>query len=156
MLQTVHFPWLTDSEQQCRHLQEIRTCQTSRSRQSVWCNNLSAISFTLTPPTPVFSLSSSPMDHYQPLHRELLRPTGGAGIKAPPDAALLLTEKVILLCSTCRVGGSWLLLFLVTARVFVIFNCGGKFSAGASKFIVSDERSLVGAAAGRHPVPDHE
>ena len=32
MLQTVRFPWLTESEQQCRHLQEIRTCQTSRSR----------------------------------------------------------------------------------------------------------------------------
>ena len=45
-LQTVRFPWLTDTEQQRRQLQEIRTCRTSKSRQSFWCNNLSAISFT--------------------------------------------------------------------------------------------------------------
>ena len=36
ILQTVRFPWFTDSEQKCRQLQEIRTCRTSRSRQSVW------------------------------------------------------------------------------------------------------------------------
>ena len=38
--------------------------------------------------------------------------------------------------------------------VFVMFKSGGKFSAGASRFVVSDERSLVSATAGRHPVPD--
>ena len=106
MLQTVRFPWFTDSEQQCRQLQEIRTCRTcrtSRSRQSVWCNNLSAISFMLTPPTPVSSSSSSPIYHSQPLHRESLRPTGGAGIKAPPDVAPLLTRKVIHGVSRCVV-----------------------------------------------------
>ena len=54
-LQTVRFPWLTDSEQQCRQLQEIRTCRTSKSLQPFWCNNLSATSFTLTPSTPVSS-----------------------------------------------------------------------------------------------------
>ena len=68
-LQTVRFPWLTDSEQQCRQLQEIRTCRTSKSRQPFWCNNLYSISFTLTPPTPVSSSSSSPVDRSQPLHR---------------------------------------------------------------------------------------
>ena len=76
-------------------IQEIRMCRTSKSRQSVWCNNLSAISFTLTPPTPGSSSSSSPIDRSQPLHWELLRPTGGAGIKAPPDVAPLLTKEVI-------------------------------------------------------------
>ena len=95
MLQAVRFPWLTNFEQQCRQLHEIRTCQTSRSRQPIWCNNLSAISFMLTPPTPVSSSSSSPVDHSQPLHRESLHPTGGAGIKAPPDVAPYLTKRVI-------------------------------------------------------------
>ena len=94
-LQTVRFPGLTDSEQQCRQLQEIRKCRTSKSRQPFWCSNLSAISFTLTPPTPVSSSSSSPVDRSQPLHRESLRPTAGAGIKAPPDVALFLTKRVI-------------------------------------------------------------
>ena len=93
-LQTVRVPWLTDPEQQCRQLQEIRTYRTSKSRQPFWCNNLSAISFTLTPPTPVSSSSSSPVDHSQPLHQESLRPTGGAGIKVPPDVALFLTNRV--------------------------------------------------------------
>ena len=114
MLQTVRFPWFTDSEQQCRELQEIRTCRTSRSRQPFWRNNLSAISFTLMPPTPVSSSSSSPIDRSQPLHRESLRLTGGAGIKAPPDVAPLLTKEVIHGVSRCVVltgsedpGCSW-------------------------------------------------
>ena len=156
MLQTVRFPWFTDSEQKCRQLQEIRTCRTSRSRQSVWCNNLSAISFTLTPPTPVFSSSSSPMDRYQPLHRELLRPTGGAGIKVPPDVAPLLTVKVIHRVCRCVVltgsedpgcscswslrGSTSLALFPPTSECSSVFTCGGgKFAAGASRFVVSDE-----------------
>ena len=93
-LQTVRVPWLTDYEQQCRQLQEIRTCRTSKSRQPFWYNNLSAISFTLTPTTPVSSSSSSPVDRSQPLHQESLRPTGGAGIKVPPDVALFLTKRL--------------------------------------------------------------
>ena len=55
--------------------------RTSKSRQPFWCRNVSATSFMLTPPTPVSSSSSSPVDRSQPVHRESLRPTGGAGIK---------------------------------------------------------------------------
>ena len=102
-LQTVRLPWLTDTEQQCRQLQEIRTCRTSKSRQPFWCNNLSATSFTLTPPTPESLSSSSPVDHSQPLHWESLRPKGGAGIIAPPDVALFLTKRDILGVSRCVV-----------------------------------------------------
>ena len=77
-LQTVLLPWFADIEQQCRQLQEIRTCRTSESSQPFWCNSLPATSFTLTPPTPESSSSSSPVDRSQPLHRESLRPTGDA------------------------------------------------------------------------------
>ena len=48
-LQTVLLPLFADTEQQCRQLQEIRTCRTSESRQPLLCNSLSATSFTLTP-----------------------------------------------------------------------------------------------------------
>ena len=40
-LQTVLFPLFTDIAQQCRQLQEIRTCRTSESRQPLLCNSLS-------------------------------------------------------------------------------------------------------------------
>ena len=158
-LQTVRFPWLTDSEQQCRQLQEIRTCRTSKSRQPFCCNNLSATSFTLTPPTPVSSSSSSPVDRSQPLYQESLRPTGGAGIKATPDVALFLTKRVIHgVCRCVVLTGSEHIACPIPADVgvFVMFISGGKFSAGSSRFVASIERSLVSSAAGRHTVPDHE
>ena len=102
-LQTVLLPWFADTEQQCRQLQEIRTCRTSESRQPFWCNSLSATSFTLTPPTPESSSSSSPVDRSQPRHRESLRPTGDAGIISPPDVALFLTTRYINGVSCCVV-----------------------------------------------------
>ena len=77
--QTVLLPLPADAEQQCRQLQEIRTCRTSESRQPLLCCSLSAISFTLTPPTSESSSSSSPVDRSQPLHRESLRPSGDPG-----------------------------------------------------------------------------
>ena len=82
-LQTVLLPLFPDIEQQYKQLQDIQTCQTSQSRQPLWCNNLSTTYFTLTPPTPESSSSSSPVDHSQPLHRESLRPSGDSGISPP-------------------------------------------------------------------------
>ena len=102
-LQTVILPLFPDIEQQCKQLQEIRTCRTSESRQPLLCNNLSATSFTLTPPTPESSSSSSPVDRSQPLHRESLRPSGDAGIVLLPDAALSLTMRYINGVSRCVV-----------------------------------------------------
>ena len=61
-LQTVLLPLFPEIEQQCKQLQDIQTCRTSQSRRPLWCNNLSATSFTLTPPTPESSSSSSPVD----------------------------------------------------------------------------------------------
>ena len=102
-LQTVLLPLFPDIEQQCKQLQDIRTCRTSESRQPLLCNNLSATSFTLTPPTPESSSSSSPVDHSQPLHRESLRPSGEAGILPPPDVAVSLTMRYINGVSRCVV-----------------------------------------------------
>ena len=52
--QTVLLPLPIDAEQQCRQLQEIRTCRTSESRQPLLLCSLSAISFMLTPPMPEY------------------------------------------------------------------------------------------------------
>ena len=70
--ETVLLPLTTDAEQQCRQLQEIRTCRTSESRQPLLLCSLSAISSTHTPPwnTPEFSSFSSSVDRFQPLRRE--------------------------------------------------------------------------------------
>ena len=57
--------------------------------------NLSATSFTLTPPLPESSSSSSPVDHSQPLHRESLRPSGDAGLSPLPHVAASLTMSFI-------------------------------------------------------------
>ena len=94
-LQTVLLPFFPEIEQQCKQLQDIQTCRTSQSRQPLWCSNLSATSFTLTPPTPESSSSSSPIDRSQPLHRESLRPSGDAGISPPPYVAASLTMSFI-------------------------------------------------------------
>ena len=102
-LQTVLLSLFADIEQQCRQLQEIRTCQTSESRQPLLCNSLSATSFTLTSPTRESSSSSSPVDCSQPLHRESLGPSGDAGIVPPPDVALSLTMRYINGVSRCVV-----------------------------------------------------
>ena len=102
-LQTVLLLLFADTEQQCRQLQEIRTCRTSESRQPLLCCNLSATSFTLTPPTPESSSSSSPVDHSQPLHQESLRPSGDAWVLPPPDVALFLTTIYINGVSRCVV-----------------------------------------------------
>ena len=101
--QTVLLPLPADAEQQCRQLQEIRTCRTSESRQPLLFCSLSAISFTLTPPTPEFSSSSSSVDRSQPLHRESLRPSGDALIVPTPDVSLFLTTKFINGVSRCVV-----------------------------------------------------
>ena len=90
-LQTVLIPLFPEIEQQCKQLQDIQTSRTSQSRRPLWCNNLSATSFTLTPPTPESSSSPSPVDRSQPLHRESLRPSGDAGISPPPYVATYLT-----------------------------------------------------------------
>ena len=100
-LQTVLLPLFADVEQQCRQLQEIRTCRTSESRQSLLYNSLSATSFTLMPPTR--ESSSSSVDRSQPLHRESLRPSGDAGIVPPPDVALSLSMRYIDGVSRCVV-----------------------------------------------------
>ena len=102
-VQTVLLPLFADTEQQCRQLQEIRTCRTSESRQPLLCNSLSATSFTLMPPTPESSSSSSPVDCSQPLHRESLRPSGDAWIVPPPDVALFVTMRYINGVSRCVV-----------------------------------------------------
>ena len=102
-LLTVLLPLFADTEQQCRQLQEIRTCRTSESRQPLLCCSLSATSFTLTPPTPESSSSSSPVDHSEPLHRESLRPSGDAWVVPPPDVALFLTTRYINGVSHCVV-----------------------------------------------------
>ena len=91
-LQTVLLPLFPEIEQQCKQLQDIQMCRTSQSLRPLWCNNLSATSFTLTPPTPE---SSSPVDRSQPLHRESLRPSGDAGISPPPYVAASLTMSFI-------------------------------------------------------------
>ena len=106
-LQTVLLPLFADAEQQCRQLQEIRTCRTSESRQPLLCCSLSAISFTLAPPTPESSSSSSPVDRSQPLHRESLRPSGDAWIVPPPDVSLFLTTRYINGVSRCVVFPGW-------------------------------------------------
>ena len=87
-LQTVLPPLFEDTEQQCRQLQEIRMCRTSESRQPLLSKNLSATSFTLTPPTP-------PVDLSRRLHRESLRPSGDAGISPLPYVAASLTMSFI-------------------------------------------------------------
>ena len=94
-LQTVLLPLFPEIEQQCKQLQDIQTCRTSQSHRPLWCNNLSATSFTLTPPTPESSSSSSPVDHSQPLHRESLRPLGDAGVSPPPYVAASLTRSYV-------------------------------------------------------------
>ena len=99
-LQTVLPPLFADAEQQCTQLQEIRTWRTSESRQPLLCCSLSAISFTLTLPTPESSSSSSPVDRSQPLHRESLRPPDDAWIVPPPDVPLFLTTRYTASLST--------------------------------------------------------
>ena len=94
-LQTVILPLFPEIEQQCKQLQDIQTSRTLQSRPPLWCNNLSATSFTLTPPTPESSSSSSPVDRSQPLHRESLHPSGDAGISPPPYVATSLTMSFI-------------------------------------------------------------
>ena len=96
--ETVLLPLPTDAEQQCRQLQKIRTCHTSESRQPLLLCSLSAISFMRTPPwnTPEFSSS---VDHFQPLRRESLRPSGDTWIVPLADVPLFLTTKC-----TNRVG----------------------------------------------------
>ena len=101
--QTVLLPLPADAEQQCRQLHEIRTCRTSESRQPLLCGSLSAISFTLTPPTLESMSSSSPVDRSQPLHRESLRPSGDAWIVPQPDVSLFLTTRYINGVSRCVV-----------------------------------------------------
>ena len=78
-------------------------CQTSESRQPLLCNNVSVTSFTLTPPTPESSSSSSPADRYQPLNRELLRPSSDTWIVTPPGVSLFLTSRNITGVSRCVV-----------------------------------------------------
>ena len=102
-LQTVLPPLFADAEQQCTQLQEIRTCRTSESRQPLLCCSLSAISFTLTPPTPKSSSSSSPLKRSQPLHRGSLRPSRDAWIVTPPDVSLFPTGRNITGVSRCVV-----------------------------------------------------
>ena len=102
-LQTVLLPLFADVEQQCRQLQKIRTCRTSESGQPLLCCSLSAISFTLTPPTPESSSSSYPVDRSQPLHRESLRPSGDAWVVPLPDVTLFLTTRYINGVSHCVV-----------------------------------------------------
>ena len=60
-----------DIEQQCRQLQDFRTCRTPESRQPPLLCSLSAVSSTRTLPRkpPEFSSSSSSIDHFQPLRR---------------------------------------------------------------------------------------
>ena len=103
-LQTVLLPLFADVEQQCRQLQEMRTCRTSESCQPLLYNSLSATSFTLMPPTRESSSSSSSVDRFQPLHRESLRPSGDAGIVLPPDVALSLSTRYIDGVSRCVVS----------------------------------------------------
>ena len=99
-LQTILPPLFEDTEQQCRQLQEIRMCRTSESRQPLLSKDLSATSFTLTPPTPEPSSSSSPVDRSQPLHWESLRPSGDAGISPPPYVAESLIVEMPVICHT--------------------------------------------------------
>ena len=82
------------AEQQCKHLQEFRTCQTSESRQPLLLCILWAISSTRTLPwnTPDFSSSSSAIDRLQPLHRESLCPPGDTLIP-PAEVSLFPTTK---------------------------------------------------------------
>ena len=101
--QTVLLTLPADAEQQCRQLQEIRTCRTSESRQPLLRCSLSAISFALTSPTPESSSSSSPVDRSQPLHRESLRPSGDAWIVPPPDVSPFLTTRYVNGVSRCVV-----------------------------------------------------
>ena len=119
-LQTVRLPWLADTEQQCRQLQEIRTCRTSELRQPFWCNNLSATSFTLTPQTPgvfvvfisgrPFSASASGVVASDGRRRDNI----AAERRPIPDQERYPRSQP--LCSTYKVGASWLFLFLVDAR----------------------------------------
>ena len=95
MLQTVLLPLFPEIEQQCKQLRDIQTRRTSQSRRPLGCNNLSATSFMLTPPTPESSSSSSPVDRSQPLHRESLHPSGDARISPPSHVPASLTMSFI-------------------------------------------------------------
>ena len=70
-------------------------CRTSESHQPLSSTNLSATSFTLTPPIPESSSSSSPVDRLQPLHRESLCPLCDAGLSPLPHIAASLTMSFI-------------------------------------------------------------
>ena len=92
--ETVLLPFPPDTEQQCRQLQEFRTCRTSESRQPLLLCSLSAISstHTLLRKPPEFSSSSSSIDRFQPLRRESSHPTGDT-LLPPADVCLFPTVK---------------------------------------------------------------